>query len=124
VTWWLWGDDEHCDKRFNEAGTHAMGLYVRAGSWCMGKVRYRPEREIPAEWFVPDDQVKAWCGSVRQANRLVDVGLWYRARGGYGFAWIRTENTADTLRAKRAAERKKWEARKKLRRGGIGGSLQ
>src|SRR5690242_21550432 len=72
-----------------------MGLYVRAGSWCMGKVRYRPEREIPAEWFVPDDQVKAWCGSVRQANRLVDVGLWYRARGGYGFAWIRTENTAD-----------------------------
>jgi hypothetical protein len=113
MSFWFIGDEEHNDPRFT---TSTLGLYTRAGSWCMSQVRYRPSNEIPPEWFVPDSQVKAWCGSVRPANSLVPAGLWYRARGGYGFAWIRDENTADALRAKRASGLRKWErhqARKK-----------
>jgi len=48
------------------------------------------------------------------------VGLWYRIRGGYGYAWIRDANTAETLRARRAAERKKWESKMARRRAAEG----
>lgn len=103
MTYWLVGEEEHDDPRFT---TCSLGLYVRAGSWCMGHVRYRRESEIPVEWFIPVTLVKAW-GATRQANELVRQGVLEPVIGGWRFAWIRPENTTDRVRAKRKRERDK-----------------
>lgn len=110
MAWWRTGDEEHADERFERAGLNSLGLYVRAGSWCMRQVRYRPEDEIPAEWFVPDYVVRGWR-SQRLAAGLVREGIWGRVEGGYNFAWILPRNTADEVRRERKRERQKWEAK-------------
>lgn len=122
MTFWQIGDEEPEDPRFIAAGPGACGLYHMAGAWCMRQVRYRPESEIPREWIVPDRWVKGWPNGVRLANRLMTSGLWYRVHGGYGYAWIRPSNNTDYVREKRAAERRKWDAkqaRKKERNGDV-----
>jgi hypothetical protein len=97
MTFWLTGEEEHNDPRF---ATSTLGLYTRAGSWCMNQVRHRPMREIPPEWFVPDWLVKGW-GATRLANELVAQGIWEPVVGGWRYAWIRHPNTADYLRGER-----------------------
>lgn len=57
------------------AGNAAMGLWVRAGSWSMQQL---------TEGFVPAAIVRG-LGSPAQAKRLVEVGLWISAPGGYQF---------------------------------------
>jgi hypothetical protein len=108
MTYWFTGEEEHSDARFTTA---SLGLYTRAGSWCMSQVRYRPESEIPPEWLVPDWLVKGW-GATRQANDLVAHEVWEPVTGGYRYAWIRYQNTANEIRRQRKRERDK-----KARRG-------
>ncbi|PXX65408.1 hypothetical protein DFR70_104472 [Nocardia tenerifensis] len=57
------------------AGNAAMGLWVRAGSWSMQQL---------TEGFVPAAIVRG-LGSAAQAKKLVEVGLWTTADGGYRF---------------------------------------
>ena len=57
------------------AGNGAMGLWVRAGSWCSQQL---------TDGYVPDHMV-ATLGNRQQANRLVAVRLWEDADGGYRF---------------------------------------
>lgn len=116
MTFWLIGDEEPADPRFIAAGPGACGLYFMAGAHSMRQTRYRPEGEIPEEWFISDHWVRGWPNGPRLAARLVDNGLWRRATGGYEFAWIQRRNEADTVRAKRAAERRKWEAKQARKR--------
>jgi hypothetical protein len=108
MTFWYIGEEEHSDDRFT---TSSLGLYARAGSWCMSQVRYRPEREIPAAWFVPDWLVKGW-GNTRQANDLVVNGVWEPVVGGWRYTWIRWPNTASAIRTQRKRERAKKGARR------------
>lgn len=107
MTFWFIGEEEHSDPRFT---TGSLGLYTRAGSWCMSQVHYRPEHEIPPEWFVPVSLVKVW-GATRQANDLVANGIWEPVVGGWRYLWIRYQNTTDAVRAKRKREREKKAAR-------------
>jgi hypothetical protein len=110
MTYWLTGDEEHDDPRFTTA---TLGLYIRAGSWSMSRCRYRPEAEIPAEWFIPGPLVRGW-GALRLAHDLAQQGVWEPVTGGWRYAWIRPQNTADYVRAERKRERAKW-ARKKAK---------
>jgi hypothetical protein len=103
MTFWLTGDEEHNDPRFT---TSSLGLYTRAGSWCMNQVRYRPEHEIPPEWFIPTSLVKVWRAT-RQANDLVENGVWEPVVDGWRYLWIRHQNTADAIRSQRKREREK-----------------
>lgn len=57
------------------AGNAAMGLWVRAGSFCSDQL---------TDGFVPDHMI-ASLGTRGQAKRLVDVRLWHRVDGGYVF---------------------------------------
>ncbi|MFI9506983.1 hypothetical protein [Nocardia sp. NPDC052566] len=57
------------------AGNAAMGLWVRAGSWSMQQL---------TEGYIPIAIVRG-LGSSAQAKKLVDVGLWVTADGGYRF---------------------------------------
>jgi hypothetical protein len=114
MTFWNVGDEEHSDPRYEMAGAGSFELYHKAGSWCMGQVRGRPEAEIPLEWFVPDSFVRSQQNGSRIAKRLVAVGMWERVDYGYRFAWIRDGNTTDYVRRRRKADREK-----PSRRGGV-----
>lgn len=57
------------------AGNAAMGLWVRAGSWCALHF---------TEGFVPSDIARS-MGTAAQIKRLVDAGLWTASKGGYSF---------------------------------------
>jgi hypothetical protein len=107
MTFWNIGDEEHSDPRFEIAGPGSFELYHKAGSWCMGQIRGRPEDEIPVEWFIPDSFVRGQHNGQRIAKRLDAVGLWARVECGYRFAWIRHGNTADYVRERRKQDREK-----------------
>jgi 5-methylcytosine-specific restriction endonuclease McrA len=60
-----------------KAGAEAVGLWVRAGSWC---ARHHPDGFVPASFVATQQRGK------RLARRLVDAGLWEAADGGWWFA--------------------------------------
>jgi hypothetical protein len=107
MAWWLVGDEEHDDRRFLDAGPGALELYVRAGSWVMAQVRYRPSAEVPEEWFIPVEWVKGQHSGIRLANKLVEQGVFVKVFGGYGFRHIHPQNTPDAVRKQRNKERDK-----------------
>lgn len=76
------------------AGNAAMGLWVRAGSWSM---------QTLSDGFVPDENIRL-LGTTRQAQKLVDVGLWDRLPNGYAFhEWDDRQPTKAQVKADRAA---------------------
>lgn len=95
--------------KFVAAGNAAIGLWTRAGSWCKANVS---GGHVPRE-------VAALLGTQREARKLVDVGLWEVADGGYQFHdWdhqagnfapdqekSRREKDRDRQRAKRERDR-------------------
>lgn len=105
MAYWNTGDEDSDDSRFRAAGLSGCGMYVMAGSWCMGQVRGRFEEALPVEWFVPDHWVRGWDGGTRTATKLVKCGLWKRVEGGYLFAVIRPNNTPDAVREVRKGAR-------------------
>ncbi|WAJ43130.1 hypothetical protein OK015_18085 [Mycobacterium sp. Aquia_216] len=107
MTFWNVGDEEHSDPRFVRAGSGSFELYHKAGSWCMGQIRGRPEEEIPVDWFVPDEFVRGQHNGTRLAKGLIAQGMWERVEHGYRFAWIREGNKPDAVRTIRKRERDK-----------------
>lgn len=84
------------------AGNSAIGMWVRAGSWCA--------REL-TDGFVPDHMVRT-MGTPAQAKRLVACGLWHRddERGGYQFHEYSDDGrnmTREQVLAQRAYDRRK-----------------
>ena len=119
MAFWITGDEEHEDPRFLSAGLSATGLYIRAGSWCMARVRGK--HHVPDEWEIPDHMVRGW-NATKSAGALVREGLWYRVPGGYRYAWIRDENKPARLRQLRQRERAKWEQKQRKRLPALGNS--
>lgn len=78
------------------AGNSAMGLWVRAGSWCAAQL---------TDGIVPAAMVAALGGSPDDARALVDSGLWHeRLDGGYEFHdWAEYQPTREQVLADRAA---------------------
>ncbi|EUA11176.1 hypothetical protein I546_3107 [Mycobacterium kansasii 732] len=119
MTFWLTGDEEHDDKRFDvEPGgiLSGLGFYTAAGSWCRDQIRWRPRSEIPDDWLIPDAWIKAQRNGARIAKALAANGILRRAPGGYGFAWIRKENTVAAELKRRDVERGKWHAKQAKRK--------
>jgi hypothetical protein len=82
------------------AGNAALGLWVRAGSWCAQQL---------TEGFVPDDMIEN-LGTITQAKKLVKAGLWEVVDGGYQFHEWTAEGrnpTRGEVLARRAREREK-----------------
>jgi hypothetical protein len=88
------------------AGNACFGLYVRCGIWVARNT---------SDGFVPTEIAAAY-GSPEQARKLVDVGLWDVAEGGYVAPdYLSLNPTAETVQARKKAdaERKaRWRARK------------
>lgn len=67
--------DMFAHEKVLAAGNPAMGLWVRAGAWCVGQ---------SLSGFVPNAVVPT-LGTRGQAQKLVDAGLWTREPDGYRF---------------------------------------
>lgn len=77
------------------AGNAAMGLWVRAGSWCAAQL---------TDGVVPAAMVATLGGSTGDAQALVDAGLWHEQDGGYAFHdWAEYQPTREQVLADRAA---------------------
>jgi len=90
------------------AGNAACGLWVRAGSWCMQQL---------TDGFIPD-HVLPTLGTVREAQKLVEAGLWVRGVNGYMFhEWEIRQPTREQVEKERAAnaERQRKAREKALR---------
>jgi hypothetical protein len=100
MPWFLVDDGFAFHRKVVAAGNAALGLWVRAGSWCA--------REL-TDGFVPDHMLTA-LGTRPQAKRLVAVGLWERVDGGYRFwQWNDPgrQPTRNQVEQKRAAARER-----------------
>lgn len=107
MTWFKVDDSLGFHAKTIAAGNAAMGLWVRAGSWCSQQL---------TDGVIPR-QVAATLGTAAQAKALVHAGLWLIHEDGYCFhEWDRYQPSAAEARAEQA---KKHE--KKAEAGRLGG---
>lgn len=98
--WFKVDDKLHDHRKSRKAGKSAMGVWVLAGSWAM---------DNDQDGFIPADVLSRW-GTVADARRLIDAGLWrettHKGEPGWRFHnWARFQPSAAVTAAKRAAER-------------------
>lgn len=89
------------DDKMIAAGNSAVGLWVRAGAWCMQQL---------TDGFVPT-RIARQIGSKNAATRLTDVGLWEPVEGGYQF-----NKFLNHQRSKEQVETEKAAARQRMKR--------
>lgn len=102
------GFDGH--PKAEKAGDEAIGMWVRAGAWCM---RYL------TDGFVPDWWVRKQQRGAAKAKRLVDAGLWTTAEKDGERGWQFHEFTGSGRQDSRAqieSEREKWRQKKSAQR--------
>lgn len=73
MTWFRLDDSFHSHPKVLRAGNEAVGLYVRCGTYAA---------DHTTDGFVERSIVLLY-GDEALAARLVDAGLWHRARGGW-----------------------------------------
>lgn len=69
MSWFKIDDGFHCHPKVFAAGTPAIGLYVRCGSWAAQQV---------TDGVIPKQIAKLY-GTPRMIKALVDAGLWHQA---------------------------------------------
>lgn len=98
---WFRIDDGFYDHpKADQAGTAALGLWARCGSYA--------GRHL-TDGFVPEAVARRY-GTTAMIRALLTAGLWDRADGGYRFHdWAASNPTRETVEASRvdAAERKR-----------------
>ena len=116
MPWFRVDDNLGFHHKVIAAGNPAMGLWVRAGSVCAQQL---------TDGFVPDHMI-ASLGTVAQAKKLVDVGLWNRVEGGYTFhEWDERQPRKADVEAERAAAKERMRAaREKKRKAAQEASVQ
>lgn len=72
MAWFKIDDGFHCHTKVFAAGTPAVGLYVRCGSWAAQQV---------TDGVVPRHVAKMY-GTPRMIKALVDAGLWHQKGHG------------------------------------------
>lgn len=110
MPWFKVDDGFHSHAKAITAGTAALGLWVRCGSWSAHHL---------TDGFVPANVAREF-GSAAQVKALVTAGLWLAADGGFRFNDFTDYNpTSDHVKAERDAakerQRKAREAAKKKR---------
>jgi len=99
VTWFKVDDQLAFHPKVIQAGNSAMGLWVRAGSWCGAHL---------TGGELPTHMIRTLGAQTRDAKRLVEVGLWESTSGGYRFRdWDEYQPTKDQVEAKREADRER-----------------
>lgn len=105
-------DALHSHPKAQRAGDDALGMWSRAGSFCMAYL---------TDGFVPEWWVKQQPKGTVKAKRLVDAGLWHagaerEGEKGWQFHEFTGPGRQDS-RAQIEAEREKWRKKKAAQRG-------
>lgn len=91
------------------ASNSALGLWVRAGSWCAANL---------TGGHVPRHMVGTLGAQKRDAARLVDAGLWRETDDGYLFhGWDEFQPSKADIEAERAANRERQRRYRAAQRG-------
>lgn len=104
-------DALHGHPKAQRAGDDAIGMWVRAGSFCMAYL---------TDGFVPDWWVKQQPKGLAKAKRLIAAGLWHggaerEGEKGYQFHEFIGPGRQDS-RAEVEADREKWRKKKAAQR--------
>jgi hypothetical protein len=95
MTWFKVDDTFAFHSKTVEAGNAAIGLWTRAGAWSSQQLT---DGKIPTS-------IARQLGSKREADRLVDVGLWFAEPDGYRFwQWAERNPIQADVKAAREAE--------------------
>lgn len=105
MPYFLVDDDAHSHPKLIAAGDAAVGLWVRAGSYC---ARYLTEGHVTTQ------ALRALRGRRKQADRLVEVGLWVVDPGGDGWRFHQWHDHGN--RTKQQVERDRAAAAERKRR--------
>lgn len=107
MPWFRVDDSLALHPKVLAAGNRAMGLWVRAGSWCAQQL---------TDGLVPRALLATLGGTPADARRLVDAGLWVVEGAGWRFhGWIERQPTRESVEATRAKTAQKvsaWRAAK------------
>ena len=99
MTWFKVDDQLAIHPKAIAAGNSAMGLWVRAGSWCGAHL---------TGGALPKHMVGTLGAQLRDAKRLVEVGLWDATDVGYQFrGWDEYQPAKSQVEAKRVADRER-----------------
>lgn len=106
MTWFKVDDNLAFHQKALRAGNPAMGMWVRAGSWCAHQL---------TDGFIPDEMVGT-LGGVALARKLVAAGLWIPADGGFMFhQWGERQPTREQVERDRKAallRKERWKERR------------
>jgi hypothetical protein len=98
MPWFKVDDAFHCHPKAMRAGTVALGLWARCGSWAAQQL---------TDGFVPTD-VALMYGTKTQIKALVSAGLWSDVDGGYQFHdWSPINPTREQVLADREAAKER-----------------
>jgi hypothetical protein len=103
MVWFKVDDNLAFHQKSLRAGNAAMGLWVRAGSWCAQHL---------TDGYVPAD-IAGTLGTKAEANRLVAADLWLQLDDGFEF-WQWGEDGRQPTRAE--VEEKRKATRERQRR--------
>lgn len=83
------------------AGNAALGLWVRAGSWCAQQL---------TDGFVPLNLLATLGAKPKDAQALVDAGMWLKVSGGYRFHdWGEYQPSRESVETKRSEARERMQ---------------
>jgi len=94
VTWFRVDDNLAMHPKVMMAGNAAMGLWVRAGSYC---------GQHNTDGFLPASMAKT-LGTPAQIRALLDAGLWHKCGDGYEFhEWSERQPSREDVEEMREA---------------------
>lgn len=101
--WFKVDDSFYMHPKVLGLSARAGWLWLRAGCWSAQQM---------TDGLIPGDIVHVLGGSKKDADELVEAGLWEHVQGDYGFHdWEKYQFTAEEIRARRKANadrQKKW----------------
>lgn len=90
MTWFKVDDRLAHHPKVMQVGNAAMGLWVRAGSWCAAHL---------TDGHVPTDLLATFGGKRSDADRLVKAGLWIAEPDGWRFRdWLEYQPSAHDVK--------------------------
>lgn len=111
MPWFKVDDGFAFHRKAIKAGNAALGLWVRAGSWCAHQL---------TDGQVPDEILALLGGNTEDAEALVSAGLWEQIEGGYQFrGWHDYQPTRADVEDERAKARERQKEWRKNRRNAV-----
>lgn len=115
MPWFRVDDGFAFHRKAIKAGNAALGLWVRAGSWCAHQL---------TDGFVPDEVLTLLGATTKDADALLAAGLWDRLEEGYEFrGWHDYQPTKADVEDERAKARERQKEWRKNRRNAVSNAV-